>query len=87
MSSGNFATIESNIVINSIVSGIYLASGNNDTITGNLVFNSTEHGLKLGCTTANITVSENSFIGNLGDSSQVFDDGEDNMVRYNHYSD
>lgn len=87
MTSGSFADIQSNTVINSTASGIYLASGDNGTITGNLVINSTEHGLKLGGTTANTTVSENSFIDNIGDSSQILDNGDDNIIRYNHYSD
>ncbi|MHA1927756.1 MAG: right-handed parallel beta-helix repeat-containing protein [Candidatus Thorarchaeota archaeon] len=87
MTSGSFADIHSNTVINSTASGIYLATGDNGTIAGNLVVNSSEYGLKLGGTTANNTVSENSFIDNIGDSSQVLDNGEDNIIRYNHYSD
>jgi len=87
MTSGSFADIQSNTVINSTASGIYLASGDNGTITGNLVVNSSEYGLKLGGTTANTTVSENSFIDNIGDSSQVLDNGDDNLINYNHYSD
>ncbi len=87
MLSGSFAEVESNTVVNSTASGIYLASGDNGTIIGNLVVNSSEYGLKLSGTTANTTVSENSFIDNIGGSSQVLDDGEDNIISYNHYSD
>ena len=87
MTSGSFADIQSNTVINSTAQGIYLASGNNGTITDNLVVNSSEYGLKLGGTTAYTRVFENSFIDNIGDSSQVLDNGDDNIINYNHYSD
>ena len=87
MTSGSFAEIESNTVVNSTSSGIYIASGNNCTVTGNLIVNSSEYGLKLARTTTNTSVSENSFIDNIGVTSQVLDDGENNFIRFNHYSD
>jgi parallel beta-helix repeat protein len=87
MISGSFAEITSNTVIDTTVSGIYIASGDDCIVRHNLVINSTEYGLKLGAPTSNTSVNENSFIGNLGISSQIFDDGEDNGISYNHYSD
>ncbi|MGY5870762.1 MAG: right-handed parallel beta-helix repeat-containing protein [Candidatus Thorarchaeota archaeon] len=86
MLSGDFAEIDSNTVVNSTASGIYLATGDNGTITHNQVVNSTEYGLKLSGTTANTSVSENSFIDNYGEGSQVLDDGENNTICNNHYS-
>jgi parallel beta-helix repeat protein len=87
MTSGNFAEIESNTVVDSTSSGIYIASGDNATITGNLIVNSSEYGLKLASTTANTSVFENSFIDSIGVTSQVLDEGENNVISYNHYSD
>jgi parallel beta-helix repeat protein len=87
MTSGNDAVIEGNTVIDSTISGIYLAFGDNGTISHNIVSNSLEYGLKLGGSSSNTSVSENSFIDNVGTSSQILDDGENNLIRYNHYSD
>ena len=86
MTSGNDAWIESNVVANSTLAGIYVAFGDNSTITHNLLENCTEYGLKLGGATTNTTVTENSFIDNNGENSQVIDNGENNLVSYNHYS-
>ncbi|TFH04169.1 MAG: hypothetical protein E4H14_15310 [Candidatus Thorarchaeota archaeon] len=87
MISGSLAEVESNTVINSSDSGIYIATGDNGLVSKNLVVGSSEYGLKLGGTTSNTTVTENSFIDNVGVTSQVLDDGEDNDISYNHYSD
>jgi hypothetical protein len=51
------------------------------------VTNSSDYGLKLGGSTANTTVTENSFSDNSGGVSQVLDDGANNLISYNHYSD
>ncbi|TFG32137.1 hypothetical protein EU528_04330 [Candidatus Thorarchaeota archaeon] len=87
MTSGNDAVIEGNTVIDSTLSGIYLAFGENGTIHHNTVTDSSEYGVKLGGATSNTSVSENSFIDNVGVGSQILDDGENNLITYNHYSD
>jgi len=87
MTSGENALIESNTVSDTTLAGIYLAFGDNGTITRNLLTNCSEYGLKIGATTSNTTVMENSFIDNIGTNSQVIDDGENNVISYNHYSD
>jgi len=87
MISGSLAEIDFNTVINSTVSGIYIATGDDGVVSNNLVVNSSEYGLKLSRTTENTSVTENSFIDNVGVTSQVLDDGEDNDISYNHYSD
>ncbi|MGY5879155.1 MAG: right-handed parallel beta-helix repeat-containing protein [Candidatus Thorarchaeota archaeon] len=86
MISGDLIEIESNTVINSTTTGIYIASGDDGLVSKNLVVNSSEYGLKLSSTTSNTSVTENSFIGNVGVVSQVLDEGEDNDISYNHYS-
>ena len=87
MISGDLVEIESNTVINSTNTGIYIASGDDGLVSKNLVVNSSEYGLKLSSTTSNTSVTENSFIRNVGVASQVLDEGEDNNISYNHYSD
>ena len=87
MLSGSFADIESNTIIDSTASGIYIAMGDDGIVCHNLVVNSSEYGLKLGGTTANTSVTENSFIDNVGVTSQILDNGEDNDISYNHYND
>jgi len=87
MLSGSLAEIESNTVIDSTAIGIYIASGDDGVVSNNLVVNSSEYGLKLGAPTTNTSVTVNSFINNVGVSSQILDDGENNDISYNHYSD
>jgi len=87
MTSGDNALIESNTVSDTTLAGIFLAFGDNGTVTRNLLSNCSEYGLKLGGAASNTTVKENSFIDNIGESSQIIDDGENNFISYNHYSD
>lgn len=87
MVSGDFLNIESNTVTNGTSIGIYLATGDNCTISRNHVANCSDYGISLSRTTAYNTVSENVLINNNAEDCQVKDDGDGDLIIYNHYND
>jgi parallel beta-helix repeat protein len=81
-----FGTIRNNTVVDADGIGISVVSGGNSTFRFNQIEDSSDYGLKTAANADNMTITRNVFINN-GVTSQIFDEGENNIYIYNYYDD
>jgi parallel beta-helix repeat protein len=78
-------TVTYNSVKSCLGMGILVSSGSNSSLMFNVVENAQGYSLKLDTNAHNMTVSRNSFC-QCGVNPQICDDGVNNLVVFNHYS-
>lgn len=81
-----FDLIHNNTISGCDGNGIQIQSGGNSTFRFNHIEGCTGYGLKAASAAENMTITRNVFINN-GQSTQIFDDGKENIFVYNYYDD
>jgi parallel beta-helix repeat protein len=86
VANGLFNVISNNDVINNNGTGIHVIGNDNSTITNNLISNNNGYGVTIVNSQFN-SISFNVFNNNIGVSSQALDNGTNNILNNNYWSD
>jgi parallel beta-helix repeat protein len=81
-----FGTIHNNTIDGTDGIGISVVSGGNSTFRFNHIEDATDYGLETGVNAEDMMITRNVFINNVG-TSQVCDEGANNIFIYNYYDD